>query len=86
MILLNYRNSYFKSVYEFSNTLGTIPKFPKRDGVFSMEDIEFGAKRVTYGKSKDIEGCQTDFFLNQKAYHHPSHTKSLQFSSEAGLP
>jgi hypothetical protein len=44
MIPLKDWNSYLKNIYEFPNTMDTIPNVPTKDEVFSMEDIEFGVK------------------------------------------
>ena len=33
-----------------------------RDGVFSLDDIEFRVKRFVNGKGNDIEDYQDDFF------------------------
>jgi hypothetical protein len=54
---------------------------PTEDEVFSMEDIEFGVKRLTNGKAKDIEGYQVEIF-KKRAYPHASHTQALQFNSQ----
>ena len=49
-------NSYLKSLYEFPNAMDTIPIVPTKEEVFSLDDIEFGVKRLANGKAKDIEG------------------------------
>jgi hypothetical protein len=40
----------------------TIPIVPTKEEVFSLDDIEFGVKRLTNGKAKDIEGYQDESF------------------------
>ena len=42
--------------------MDTIPIVPKKEEVFSLYDIEFGVKRLTNGKAKDIEGYQDEIF------------------------
>jgi hypothetical protein len=59
---LRYCNSYLKSIYEFPNVMDTIPIVPTKDAIFSLDDIEFGVKRLGNGKDKDIEGYQAEFF------------------------
>ena len=49
-------NSYLKILYEFHNAMDTIPIVPTKEEVFSLDDIEFGVKRLASGKAKDIEG------------------------------
>jgi hypothetical protein len=55
-------NSYLKSLYEFPNAMDTIPIVPTKEEVFSLDDIEFGVKRLANGKAKDIEGYQAEIF------------------------
>jgi hypothetical protein len=55
-------NSYLKSLYEFRNAMETIPIFPTKEEVFSLDDIEFGVKQLANGKAKDIEGYQDEIF------------------------
>jgi hypothetical protein len=55
-------NSYLKSLYEFPNAMDTIPIVPTKEEVFSLDDIEFGVKRLANGKAKDIEGYQDEIF------------------------
>jgi hypothetical protein len=61
-IPLRYCNSYLKSLYEFPNAMDTIPIVPTKEEVFSLDDIEFGVKRLANGKAKDIEGYQAEIF------------------------
>jgi hypothetical protein len=49
-------NSYLKSLYEFPKSMDTIPIVCTQEEVFSLDDIEFGVKRLANGKTKDIEG------------------------------
>jgi hypothetical protein len=44
------------------NAMDTIPIVPTEDEVFSLDDIEFGVKRLANGKAKDIEGYQAEIF------------------------
>jgi hypothetical protein len=62
MIPLRVWNSYLKSLYEFLNSMETIQIVPIEDGVFCLDGIEFGVKRLANGKTKDIEGYQAIFF------------------------
>jgi hypothetical protein len=55
-------NSYIKILYEFPNAMDTIPIVPMKEEVFSLYDIDFGVKRLTNGKAKDIEGYQVEIF------------------------
>jgi hypothetical protein len=51
-------NFYLKSLYESPNVMDNIPNNSTNDEVFSIEDIKFGVKRLSKGKTKDIEGYQ----------------------------
>jgi hypothetical protein len=42
--------------------MGTIPIVPTKEGIFSLDDIEFGVKPLPNGKAKDIEGYQAEIF------------------------
>jgi hypothetical protein len=42
--------------------MDTIPIVPTKEEVFSLDDIEFGVKRLANGKAKDIEGYQAGIF------------------------
>jgi hypothetical protein len=55
-------NSYLKSLYEFPNSMDTIPIVPTKEEVFSLDDIEFGVEWLANGKDKDIEGYQDEIF------------------------
>ena len=39
-----------------------IPIVHTKEEVFSLDDIEFGVKRIANGKDKDIEGYQVEIF------------------------
>ena len=39
-----------------------IPIVPTKEEVFSLDDIEFGVKKLANGKAKDIEGYQDEIF------------------------
>jgi hypothetical protein len=62
MIPLREWNSYLKSLYVFRNAMDTIPIVLTNDEVFSLDDIEFGVKRLANGKTKNIEGYQAEIF------------------------
>ena len=42
--------------------MDTIPIVPTKEEIFSLDDIEFGIKRLANGKAKDIEGYQAKKF------------------------
>jgi hypothetical protein len=42
--------------------MDTIPIVPTKEYVFSLDDIEFGVKKLANGKAKDIEGYQAEIF------------------------
>ena len=51
-------NSYLKNIYESPNVIDNSETLLTMEEVFSLEDIDFGVKRLANGKSKDIEGYQ----------------------------
>jgi hypothetical protein len=53
MIPLKELNSQLKNIYESPNVVDNIPSI-------SIEDIEFGVKWLTKGKTKDIEGYHAE--------------------------
>ena len=57
---LKYWSSYLKKLYESPNTRDNIQTLLTLKEVFSLEDIDFGVKRLANGKSKDIEGYQAE--------------------------
>jgi hypothetical protein len=42
--------------------MDTIPIFPTKDEFFSLDDIEVRVKRLSNGKSKNIQGYQDEIF------------------------
>jgi hypothetical protein len=62
MIPLMDWNSYLKILYEFHNTMDTIPIPPTEDEVFSLDAIEFRVKQLANDKYKDIGGYQAKSF------------------------
>ena len=42
--------------------MDTFPIVPRKEEVFSLDDIDFGVKRLANGKAKDIEGYQAEIF------------------------
>ena len=49
-------NSYLKKLYESPNVIDNSETLLTMVEVFLLEDIDFGVKRLTNGKAKDIEG------------------------------
>ena len=49
-------NSYIKNIYESPNVIDNFETLLTTKEVFSLEDIDFGVKRLANGKAKDIEG------------------------------
>ena len=62
MIPLRDWNSYLKILYEFPNSMDTIPIVSTKEYVFSLDDIEYEVKHLANGKAKDIEGYQAEIF------------------------
>jgi hypothetical protein len=60
MIPLKYCNSYLKNIYKSHSVRRKNSKSVYKKSCFSIEDINFGVKRLTNGKYKDIEGDQTE--------------------------
>ena len=54
--------NFYKFFYEFPIAMYTIPIVPTKEYVFSLDDREFGVKRLANGKAKDIEGYQDEIF------------------------
>jgi hypothetical protein len=42
--------------------MDTIPIVPTKEEFVSLDDIEFGVKRLANGKAKDIDGYQAEIF------------------------
>ena len=57
-IALHNWNSYLKKFYESPNGIDNFETLLTMEEVFSLEDIDFGVKRLGNGKAKDIEGYQ----------------------------
>jgi hypothetical protein len=53
-------NFYLENIYESPNVTDNIPNSSTKDEVFYIDDIKFGIKRLSKGKSKDIEGYQDE--------------------------
>ena len=51
-------NSYLKKLYESSEVKTNIPTLLTTIEVFSLDDIDFGLRCLSNGKSKDIHGYQ----------------------------
>ena len=58
-IALHDWNSYLKKLYESPNARDFETLLTTKE-VFSLEDIDFGVKRLENGKAKDIEGYQVE--------------------------
>ena len=54
-ISLHNWNSYLKKLYESLNGIDNFETLLTTEEVFSLEDIDFGVKRLENGKAKDIE-------------------------------
>ena len=55
IISLHDWNSYLKKLYESPNVINNFETLLTMVEVFSLEDIDFGVKRLANGKAKDIE-------------------------------
>ena len=51
-------NSYLKKLYDSPNVTDHFETLLTMEEVFSLQDIDFGVKRLANGKAKDIEGYQ----------------------------
>ena len=51
-------NSHLKNIYESPTVIDKFEALITTEEVFSLEDIDYGVKRLANGKSKDIEGYQ----------------------------
>jgi hypothetical protein len=54
--------------------MDTILIVPTDDEVFSLDDVEFGVKRIANGKAKYIEGYQAEIFKIRGLILISSHT------------
>jgi hypothetical protein len=59
MIHLRDSNSYLKNIYESLDVVEKIQTLSIDKEDFYVEEIEFGVKKLTIGKSKNIEGYHT---------------------------
>ena len=53
-------NSYLQKLYDSPNVIENFETLLTTKEVFSLEDIDFGVKRLENGKAKDIEGYQVE--------------------------
>jgi hypothetical protein len=79
-------NSYLKSIYKFPNSMDTILVVPTKEEVFSLDDIEFGVKRLANGKAKDIEGYQDENFKIRGPILIPHIHKLFNLAVKHGFP
>ena len=79
-------NSYLKILYKFPNSMDTIPIIPTKEEVLSLDDIEFGVKRLANGKAKDIEGYQDEIFKIGGPILIPHVHKLLNLLIKQGFP
>ena len=54
--------TYLKSLYLYLDTMRSILNTLIKEDLFSLEDMEFEIKKLTNGKSRDIEGYQAEIF------------------------
>ena len=57
-IALHDWDSYLKMIYESPNVIDNFETLLTTEEFFSLEDTDFGVKRLANGKAKDIEGYQ----------------------------
>ena len=50
-----------KSIYEFLNSMDTIPIVPTKEEVFSLGDIEFGLSNLQMGKLRTLKATKLKF-------------------------
>jgi hypothetical protein len=55
MISLRDWNLFPKKIYESPNVVDNIQILITKEYVLSLEDVEFGVKQLTKGKSKDMK-------------------------------
>jgi hypothetical protein len=53
-------NFYLKKLNESPNIMDKMSNSSTKDEVFSIQDIKFGVKRLSKGKTKEIEGYQDE--------------------------
>ena len=66
--------------------MDTIPIVPTKEEVFSLDDIEFGVKRLANGKAKDIEGYQAEIFKIGGSILIPQIHKLFNLAYKEGFP
>ena len=66
--------------------MDTIPIVPTKEEVFSLDDIEFGVKRLANGKAKDIEGYQAESFKIGGPISIPHIHKLCNLAVKQGFP
>jgi hypothetical protein len=66
--------------------MDTIHIVPTKDGVFSLDDIEFGVKWLANGKAKDIEGYQAELFKIRRPILIPHIHKLFNLAVKQGFP
>ena len=71
-IALHDWNSFLKKLSESPNVIDNFETLLTTIEVFSLEDIDFGVKRLENGRAKDIEGYQAQI-LSCRSCPHPSH-------------
>jgi len=86
MIPLREWNSYLKSIYEFPNSMDTIPIVSTEDAIFYLDDIEFGVKWLANGKTKNIEGYRVEIFKIGWSILIPHIHKLFNFVVKKGFP
>ena len=62
------------------------PIVTTKEGVFSLDDIEFGVKRLANGKAKDIEGYQAEIFKIGGSILIPHIHKLFNLAVKHGFP
>ena len=85
-IALKYWNSYLKMIYESLDIKDNIPTLLTMKEVFSLEDIDFGVKRLANGKSKDIEGYQAKILKIEGSVLIPHTHKIFNLVVKKGFP
>ena len=85
-ITLHDWNSYLKKIYESSNVIDNFETLLTTVEFFSLEDIDFGVKRLKNGKAKDIEGYKVEILkLEVMSSSLTSISYSIKRSSKGSL-
>jgi hypothetical protein len=66
--------------------MDTTPIVPTKEEVFSLDDIEFGVKRLANCKAKDIKGYQAEFFKIRGPILIPHIHKIFNLAVKQGFP